>query len=118
MYQRTKKVEKDAMDSADDNFDNEKALDKETRQMLDDVRTRLDKIRLRGISEAVIAKYLKPTPKLSHLTITHDMRIILDDYDSMEIKMEPLVRTTFLFFLRHSKGVFSSSCLNIVMKWK
>lgn len=106
MYQRSKKVEKDATDTADDNFDNEEALDNETRQMLDDVRTRLDKIRLRGIREAVIAKYLKPTPKLSHLTITYDLRIILDDYDGMEIKMEPIVKTTYLFFLRHPKGVF------------
>lgn len=105
MYQSSKKVEKDDTDNADDNFNNEEALDAETRKMLDEVSDRLDKIRKRGISEAVIARYIRPVPQLSHITITRDLRIILDDYNGMEIKMEPIVKTVYLFFLRHPKGV-------------
>lgn len=105
MFQVSKKVEKDDTDNADDNFNNEEALDEETRKMLDEVNERLDKIRKRGISEAVIARYIRPVPQLSHITITRDLRIILDDYNGMEIKMEPIVKTVYLFFLRHPKGV-------------
>lgn len=90
---------------ADAKFDDEQALDEETRQMLEQLRGQLDQVRLRGISEAVIARYLRPAPKLSHLTVTHDLRIILDDYQHMEILMEPIVKTVFLFFLRHPGGM-------------
>lgn len=97
-----KKIENEP---ADEHFDDDKALDEESRKILDDVRSKLDKVRLRGISEAVIARYLKPTPKLSHMTITSNFHIFLDDYNKMEITMEPLVKAVYIFFLRHPEGV-------------
>lgn len=94
-----KKPRKDETRTADYNFD------EETQKILEDIQKQLDGIRLKGIGEAIIAKYVKPRPVLSHLRITHDFRIILDDYNNLEIKMEPLVKAVYLLFLRHEDGI-------------
>ena len=41
----------------------------------------------------------------SGLVITKDWRILLPDYNNMEIKMEPLVKAVYLLFLRHPEGI-------------
>lgn len=98
-------VERPKGDNADENFNNEEALDEEDKRVLEQIRRSLDKIRKNGISEAIIAKYINPCPKLSRMTITKDLRIILNDYKEMEIAMEPLVKTVYIFFLRHPEGI-------------
>jgi tetratricopeptide (TPR) repeat protein len=42
---------------------------------------------------------------LSRLVIEKDFRIILPDYDNLEIELTPLPKTVFLFFLLHPEGV-------------
>lgn len=84
---------------ADDNFD------EETKNILSEVQEKLNAVRLKGISEAIIARYVKPCPKLSRITISNNFRIILNDYDNMEITMEPIVKAVFILFLRHEKGI-------------
>ena len=37
--------------------------------------------------------------------ITKEFRIILPDYNDMEIKMEPLVKAVYLLFLKHPEGI-------------
>ena len=91
--------------SADENFNNEEALSDEDRKALETIKQNLDRVRLHGISEAIISKYIKPYPKLSRMTITNDLRIILNDYKNTEIVMEPLVKTVYIFFLRHPEGI-------------
>lgn len=98
-------VERPKEDNADENFNNEEALDEEDRKMLEQIRKSLDKVRKNGISEAIIAKYINPCPKLSRMTITKDLRIILNDYKNMEITMEPLVKAVYILFLRHPEGI-------------
>jgi hypothetical protein len=39
------------------------------------------------------------------MVITKDGRIVLPDYNNMEIKMEPLVKAVYLLFLRHPEGI-------------
>ena len=39
------------------------------------------------------------------MAITKDMRIMLPDYNNMEIKMEPINKAVFLLFLRHPEGI-------------
>ena len=85
--------------SADYNFD------EETKKILEDIQQKLDAIRLKGIGEAIITRYIKPRPVLSHIRITHDFRIFLDDYNKLEITMEPLVKAVYLLFLRHEDGI-------------
>lgn len=89
----------------DEKFGDEKALSKEDRQRLEDIRRQLDEVRKRGITEAVIAKYVKTQPKISRMTIKYDFTIVLNDYNDMEISMEPLVKTVYIFFLRHPEGI-------------
>lgn len=43
--------------------------------------------------------------ELSKLTIDENYRVFLDDYGNMEIKMTPLPKTVFLFFLKHPEGI-------------
>jgi hypothetical protein len=59
---------------------------------------------LSGFSAEVIKGWLEPKVKLSRIRITKRFKIILVDYD-MEVKMGPLPKTVFLFFLRHPEGL-------------
>lgn len=47
---------------------------------------------------------VKPIPSLSHLKITDDYKIWLVDYNK-EVKMTPLQKTLYIFYLRHPEGV-------------
>lgn len=42
---------------------------------------------------------------LSRMSITQDHRIILNDYEGIEIEMEPLVKAVFFLFLKHPEGI-------------
>lgn len=90
---------------ADDKFDDIDLLDDDTKKELFEIQSKLNSMRLLGVSESLIAKFISPRPKLSHITITHDFRIILNDYKNMEIKMEPLVKFVYILFLRHPEGI-------------
>lgn len=84
---------------ADDSFE------EETKKMLADIKEKLDAVRLRGVSEAIIARYVEPCPKLSRMTIGYDFTITLNDYNDTEIVMEPVVKAVFLLFMRHEEGI-------------
>lgn len=85
---------------ADDNFD------EETKKILSEIQEKLNSVRLKGISEAIISQYIKPCPKLSRITISNDFTITLNDYNNTEIVMEPVVKAVFILFLRHEKGIY------------
>ena len=85
---------------ADDNFD------EETKKILSEIQEKLNSVRLKGISEAIIAQYVKPCPQLSRLTISKDFTITLTDYNNVEITMEPIVKAVFILFLRHAEGIY------------
>lgn len=84
----------------------------EAQKLLEVVRAHLAKVRLMGVDETVIAEYVRPTTKLSRLTITHDLRLILDDYQQREVVMEPLNKAVYLLFLRHPGGISFKSLSN------
>ena len=90
---------------ADEHFGDIEALDDETRQTLLDIQHKLESVRLSGISEAIIAKFIKPLPTLSMIVVTYDFHIILPDYGNIEIVMEPLVKAVYILFLRHPEGI-------------
>ena len=70
-----------------------------------EIREKVNALRERGMAERLIRKIIQIEPKLSHLVITKDMRIILPDYNDMEITMEPINKAVFLLFLRHPEGI-------------
>lgn len=77
----------------------------EINTLVDEIRERIDKLEQRGVSRKLLMKLLTGERNLSRLVITKDLRIILPDYDNMEIKMEPINKAVFLLFLRHSEGI-------------
>ena len=83
----------------------EKQFDIETTQMVAEIQERVDKLLQKGISLYVLENILRPSIELSRLVITADYRIILPDYNNMEIEMTPLVKAVYLLFLRHTDGI-------------
>lgn len=80
-------------------------FEEETKKMLAEIREKLDAVRLKGVSEAIIARYVEPRPKLSRMTIGYDFTITLNDYNNTKIVMEPVVKAVFLLFMRHEEGI-------------
>jgi hypothetical protein len=64
----------------------------------------IDRLLMSGYSAEVIKSWLEPEVKLSRIRITRRFKIILVDYD-IEVKMGPLPKTVFLFFLKHHEGL-------------
>lgn len=77
----------------------------DTNILLDEVRERIKKLRQRGIAEYILEQLIHPDNRLSRLVVTKDYRIVLPDYQNMEIKMEPLVKAVYLLFLKHPEGI-------------
>ena len=89
---------------ADDLFNSQ--LGNETiDDLLEEVKERIAKLRQRGISQYILEQLIHPDDRLSRLVITKDYRIILPDYNNMEIKMEPLAKAVYLLFLKHPEGI-------------
>ena len=98
-FKRPSKDKQPTEDFADEQFDWE--ID----ELLDEIRERVKKLEQRGISRKILMELFTEKPKLSRLVITKDMRIMLPDYNNMEIKMEPINKAVYLLFLRHPEGI-------------
>ena len=81
------------------------ARDNEVAGIVKEIREKIDALKEMGIGEQLIMNLLKEKPTLSKLIITKDYRILLPDYNNMEIKMEPINKAVFLLFLRHPEGI-------------
>ena len=73
--------------------------------LIEEVKDRIRKLRQRGLSECILEQLIHPDDRLSRLVITSDYRLLLPDYNNMEIKMEPLVKAVYLLFLKHPEGI-------------
>lgn len=73
--------------------------------LMEEVRDRIRKLRQRGIAEYLLEQLIHPDNRLSRMVITKDYRILLPDYNDMEIKMEPLAKAVYLLFLNHPEGI-------------
>ena len=96
---KTSKNRQPTEDFADELFD------EEINTLIDEIRERVETLGQRGISRNLLMKLFTEKPELSRLVITKDMRIVLPDYNNMEIKMEPINKAVFLLFLRHPEGI-------------
>ena len=79
--------------------------DKETRELLREIDWRIRALEQKGISKHILERFINKPEKLSRLVITSDYRILLPDYNNMEIQMTPLVKAVYLLFLRHPEGI-------------
>ena len=89
---------------ADDTFCPEEQ-EKTINVLMEEIRERISKLRQRGIAEHILEQLIHPDNRLSRMIITKDWRILLPDYNDMEIKLEPLVKSVYLLFLRHPEGI-------------
>ena len=80
-------------------------LDDDTEELMEEVKELIGKLRQRGIAEYLLERLIHPDDRLSRLVVTKDYRIVLPDYQDMEIKMEPLAKAVYLLFLKHPEGI-------------
>ena len=73
--------------------------------LLDEVRERVRKLRLYGISESEIESVLHDNDTFPQMTVTSDYKLVLSDGKHTEVKMEPLVKAVYLLFLAHPEGI-------------
>ncbi len=100
-----------SVETADDSFDDVMYM------AAQEVRDSIRQLLLSGFSASIIRSWLDEDVKLSRLRITRQFKILLVDYDK-EIKMGPLPKTVFLFFLRHPEGVRFSYLQDYVQELK
>ena len=62
-------------------------------------------LREKGVSENEIRELFEVKRPLSRLLITKDYRLILLDYENIEVKMEPIHKAVYLLFLNHPEGI-------------
>ena len=75
---------------ADSQFNSQKGGEN-IEDLMEEVRERIVKLRQRGIAEYLLEQLIHPDNRLSRLVVTKDYRIVLPDYNDMEIKMEPFM---------------------------
>ena len=97
-------AESPSVNFADDNYSPEEQ-EETINELMEEIRERINKLRQRGIAEYLLEQLIHPDDRLSRLVITKDWRIILPDYNNMEIKMEPLAKAVYLLFLNHPEGI-------------
>ena len=76
-----------------------------TDDLIEEVKIKIAMLRQRGISQYLLEQLIHPDDRLSRLVITKDFRLILPDYNNMEIKLEPLAKAVYLLFLNHPEGI-------------
>jgi hypothetical protein len=97
--------EGDSSDSPADSQFNSQREGENIEDLMEEIRERIAKLRQRGIAEYLLEQLIHPDNRLSRLVVTKDYRILLPDYNDMEIKMEPLVKAVYLLFLSHPEGI-------------
>ncbi|MBQ0030720.1 MAG: hypothetical protein KBT32_09820 [Bacteroidales bacterium] len=91
-------------------YDNEYwAYMKEHHELFAEIDLKIHQLQERGVDSLILKKILcKIVDKnrtISRLVITKDLKIILPDYQDMEIRMEPINKALFLLFLKHEEGI-------------
>ena len=94
----------DLCDDIDDEVESAPISSPELDLLAQETKEAIDKLLLSGFSAEVIKGWLDQKVKLSRIRITKRNKILLVDYD-IEVKMGPLPKTVFLFFLRHPEGM-------------
>lgn len=73
--------------------------------LLEDMDVRVQKLRAKGLNEWTFRGLFKAKAQLSRLIVTKDFRLLLPEYNDIEVKMEPLVKAVYILFLNHPEGI-------------
>ncbi len=77
----------------------------ETAKILRELRMTVQRLRLEGVSLMAIHEFIDKQEPLSHMVITPDYRILLPDYNDMEIEMGALPKAIYFLYLRYPEGI-------------
>ncbi|MCQ2136266.1 MAG: hypothetical protein MJY67_05045 [Bacteroidales bacterium] len=77
-------------------------LDTKAKELLKELLALQDKY---GVSIEELEVLLSYTVKVSRLKITRNHKIILEDFDKIEVKMDKLTKAVFLLYLKHPEGI-------------
>ncbi|MDR2948829.1 MAG: hypothetical protein LBV71_06435 [Prevotella sp.] len=92
------------IENPDDNADYE--FDSESQKLIEEIKERIAALKQKGINEMVLKSIFSiDSVKLSRLIITNEYKIILPDYNNLEITMYPLPKAVFFLFLNHPEGI-------------
>jgi hypothetical protein len=83
----------------------EDVRDEEVEAIISDLLKTKNKLRLNGMSLGAIMELIVKDEPLSKLLVTEDYRIILPDYNNMEIELTPLHKAIYFLFLNHPEGI-------------
>lgn len=83
----------------------DKSFPYDSTRLLQEIEERINILKQRGVSLYILEQMIHGPQKISRLVITSDYRILLPDYNNMEISMTPLVKAVYLLFLRHPEGI-------------
>jgi len=64
-----------------------------------------EELRRIGLSESALRFLMGLKPIPSHITINRHAKIILNDYNEMEIKLDDKTKTLYFLYLRHPEGI-------------
>ena len=88
-----------------DGSDNILFADKSIGDLMEEIRKRIIELRKRGVQLHLLRDLIEEQPTLSRVVIDKDFRIILPDYNNLEITMSPLPKAVYLLFLKHPEGI-------------
>lgn len=80
-------------------------FDDRAKELVKEIKERINALRDYGINTLFIHQIIDENVKLSRMVITKDYKIILPDYNNIEIEMAALPKSVFLLFLRHPEGI-------------
>ena len=78
-------------------------------EILSDLQDAVSRLRLKGVTLMAIHEMIDKQEPLSRLVITPDYRLLLPDYNNMEIEMDTLPKAIFFLFLRYPEGIVFKS---------
>ena len=80
-------------------------FDEDTKKLVAEIEERINKLQQKGISRYILENLFRAPIKPSRMVITADFRILLPDYNNVEIEMTPLVKAVYILFLVHPEGI-------------
>ena len=93
-------------------------MDKELKQMLskeleqfhcsillEEVKEKVRKLKAYGIEDAEIVAAMNEEELFPQLVVTEDYKVVLAGEKTIEVEMEPLVKSVYLLFLSHPEGI-------------
>ena len=78
--------------------------DEELKQLMEELKKKMGRLKEYGMSEKEILSSLHTDQQLPQLLITRNYRIYLGD-ESREVRLEPLIKSVYLLFLKHPEGI-------------